>query len=71
MDTYEKIGYACLAVVAACYLGVMVLVGVQVGGFGGLVGLLALLGIGVLLIKVIKERRANAEDDYYERNVHK
>lgn len=71
MDTYEKIGYTCLAVVALCYLGVLVFAGVQVGWFGGFVGLIALLGIGVLLIKVIKERRGNAEDDYYARHVDK
>ena len=64
MDSFEKIGYACLAIVALCYLGAM-FVGVLVVGPIGIVGLIAIIGIGALLIKVIKERLANTEDDHY------
>jgi hypothetical protein len=71
MDTFEKIGYLCLGAVALIYLGAMLFVGTQVGWFGVLIGLLVVVGVGVLLIKVIKERRANAEDDYYARNIDK
>jgi hypothetical protein len=70
MDTFEKIGYACLAVVAACYL-LAIFVGVIAAFPYGLLVLLGLLGVGVLLIKVIKERLANKEDDYYSKNVEK
>jgi len=71
MDTFEKIGYLCLGAVALIYVASMFVVGTQVGWLGGLVGLLIVIGVGVLLIKVVKERRANAEDDYYARNIDK
>ncbi len=35
----------------------------------GIVGLLAIAGFGVLLIKVIKDRLANKEDNYYSKNI--
>ncbi len=71
MDTFEKIGYLCLGAVALIYVGSMFVVGTRVGWLGGLVGLLIVLGIGVLLIKVVRERRGSAEDDYYVRNIDK
>jgi F0F1-type ATP synthase assembly protein I len=37
----------------------------------GLIGLVAIVGVGALLIKVIKERRSNAEDDHYSKTVDK
>ena len=37
----------------------------------GLIGLMVLLGIGALLVKVIKERLQSREDDYYANNVDK
>lgn len=70
MDKYEKIGYTCLAIVAACYL-LAILVGVIAAFPLGLVGLVALIGIGALVIKVLKERLGSAEDDYYDKNVEK
>ena len=70
MDSFEKIGYLCLAVVALCYLAAM-LVGMVAAFPLGLIGLIALIGVGVLLIKVIRERRANTEDDHYSRTVDK
>ena len=70
MDNFEKIGYVCLAIVALCYIAAM-FVGVVVAFPVGLIGLIALIGIGALLIKVIKERRGNAEDDHYSKTVEK
>jgi hypothetical protein len=35
----------------------------------GLIGLPLIIGIGLLVIKVIKERLENDEDDYYSKNV--
>ena len=70
MDNFERIGYVCLAVVAACYLAAMFVGMVATFPFG-LIGLIAIVGIGLLFIKVIKERLANAEDDHYTRNVDK
>jgi F0F1-type ATP synthase assembly protein I len=70
MDGYEKIGYLCLALVAGCYLLAM-FAGMVAAFPYGLIGLVAIVGIGVLLLKVIRERRANAEDDHYSRTVDK
>ncbi len=68
MDGFEKIGYAILAVVAACWLGA-VLFGAIAAFPYGLIGLLAIGGIGILFIKVLRERLSNKEDDYYSKNV--
>ncbi|MEE4360458.1 MAG: hypothetical protein V2I63_02930 [Pseudomonadales bacterium] len=70
MDTLEKFGYLCLGILAACYL-VAMLVGMIAAFPFGLLGLLAFAGFGALLIKVLKERRANSEDDHYSKTVDK
>ena len=68
MDRLEKFGYAILAICAVCWLGA-VLFGVIVALPYGLIGLLAIIGIGVLFIKVLRERLSNKEDDYYSKHV--
>jgi len=70
MDSFEKVGYICLGLVAVCYV-VAMFVGMVAAFPVGLIGLVAIVGIGALLIKVIKERRANAEDDHYSKTVDK
>ena len=70
MDTLEKIAYSLLGVVCAAYIAVM-FVGMIAAFPWGIVGLIAIAGIGLLLIKVIRERVANTEDDYYSKNVDK
>ena len=70
MDGLEKIGYLCLAVVAGVYALAM-LAGLVAAFPYGLIGLVAIVGIGALLLKVIRERRANAEDDHYSKTVDK
>jgi F0F1-type ATP synthase assembly protein I len=70
MDSFEKIGYICLGLVAVCYL-VAMLAGMVATFPFGLIGLVAIVGVGALLIKVIKERRSNAEDDHYSKTVDK
>ena len=37
----------------------------------GIVGLIAFVGIGLLFIKVLRERLANKEDSHYSKNVEK
>ncbi|MGM0441538.1 MAG: hypothetical protein ACQEQC_03870 [Elusimicrobiota bacterium] len=66
----EKIGYVLLSILALFWLGAMV--------FGfinslplGILGFIGIAGFGILLIKVIKERLENEEDDYYSKNVDK
>jgi hypothetical protein len=70
VDNFEKVGYLCLGLVALCYLAAM-FIGMVAAFPLGLIGLVAIVGVGALLIKVIKERRANAEDDHYSRTVDK
>ncbi len=68
MDRLEKVGYALLGIVCALYLIVM-FVGLIAALPWGIVGLIAIAGIGLLLIKVVRERIGNREDTYYEKHV--
>ena len=70
MDKYEKWGYSLLAIVAVIYL-IAILVGMIAVFPYGLLGILVLGGIGTLMIKVIKERLQNKEDDHYSKEVEK
>ncbi len=68
MDGLEKVAYALLGFVSLLYLAVMV-AGLVAAFPWGIVGLIAIVGIGLLLIKVIRERIRNSEDNYYSKNV--
>ncbi len=70
MDNYEKWGYFLLAILAIIYL-IAMLVGMIAAFPFGLLGFLALAGLGILMVKVIKERLQNKEDDYYSREIDK
>ena len=70
MDSFAKIGYLCLALVAVCYV-IAMFIGMVAAFPFGLIGLIAIVGVGALLIKVIKERLNNAEDDHYSKSVDK
>jgi hypothetical protein len=70
VDSYEKIGYTLLGIVAALYILAMIVGMVAVFPYG-LVGLIVITAIGVLFIKVLKERLQNKEDDYYSKKVDK
>lgn len=67
MDGLEKIAYTLLGFVSLLYVVVMV-AGLVAAFPWGIVGLIAMVGIGVL-IKVIRERIRNSEDNYYSKNV--
>jgi len=66
----EKIGYILLGIAAVCWI-IAVLIGVIVAFPVGLVGLIAIIGIGFLFAKVIKDRLGNTEDDHYSNTVDK
>ena len=66
----ENIGYILLGIVAIIWL-LAVIVGVIVAFPFGLIGLIAILGIGFLFAKVIKDRLENKEDDHYANTVDK
>ena len=68
MDTYEKVGYTCLGLVAVLYL--LAMLGGMIALFPfGLLGFVVLFGVGALLMKVLKERMNNPEDKYYSDNI--
>jgi hypothetical protein len=66
----EYIGYFLLAIVAILWIIAMI-VGLIIAFPYGLIGLVAILGLGLLLIKVITDRLQNKEDDHYSKNVDK
>ena len=66
----EKTAYAILALVAAAWL-VVVVMGLVAALPYGLLGLLGLAATGLLLVRALKDRWSNEEDDYYQKNVEK
>jgi len=64
----EKTAYALLLVVAALWL-IAMLVGMVAAFPLGLFGLVVIVAVGLLFIKVLRERLANKEDDHYADNV--
>ena len=66
----EKTGYLFLAVVAVIWL--LAMLGGMIAAFPfGIIGLIAIVGIGLLFAKVVKDRMKNEEDTYYIKNVKK
>ncbi len=66
----ENIGYVLLAIVAVAWIAAIV--AESIAAFpAGVIGLAAILGIGFLLAKVIKDRLGNTEDDHYSSTVKK
>jgi hypothetical protein len=66
----EKIGYTFLVV--ALIVWIYLLIKSLVDLFPeGIIGLIAIAGIGFLFIKVLGDRIKNKEDDYYDKNVKK
>lgn len=66
----ENIGYILLGIAAICWI-IAVIVGVIVAFPVGIIGLIAIIGIGFLFAKVIKDRLENKEDDHYSKSVEK
>ena len=64
----ERAGYAILLTLAI--LWIFAVIGGMIAAFPvGLLGLIGLVGVGLLFIKVLKDRISNKEDDYYSKNV--
>ena len=66
----ENIGYILLLIVVVCWL-IAMLCGFVAAFPAGLIGFVAIAGIGLLFAKVVKDRLANKEDDHYSKNVDK
>jgi len=64
----EKIGYFLIGSVALLWIIGMV-AGLIVAFPYGIIGLVVLAGFGLLFAKVLKERLASKEDDYYSKNI--
>ena len=64
----EYIGYVLLAIVALVWI-VALFIGMVAAFPYGLIGLVAILGVGFLFAKVIKDRLENKEDDHYSDNI--
>ena len=66
----EKAGYVLLIIVLLVWIGA-IFMGMISAFPVGLIGIIALLGFGILFIKVLKERLESKEDDYYSKNIDK
>ena len=66
----EKLGYAILLVLALAWVAAFV-AGMVAALPYGLLGLAGIGAIAILFAKVVRDRAANSEDDYYSRNVEK
>jgi hypothetical protein len=64
----EYIGYVFLAIVALIWI-IALFIGMIAAFPYGLIGLIAIIGVGFLFAKVIKDRLGNKEDDHYSDNV--
>ena len=64
----EKVGYVILLVAAVAWLAI-VMVGLISSFPVGIIGLLVIVGVGLLFIKVLRERLKSKEDDYYSKNI--
>lgn len=66
----EKTAYIILLIVTAAWL-IAIIVGLIVAFPAGLIGLLAIVGLGLLFIKVLKERLTSSKEDRYSKEVEK
>jgi hypothetical protein len=66
----EKAGYILLSIVVVIWIA-GIFVGLIVAFPFGIIGLIAIAGVGILLIKVLTDRLENKEDNYYSKNVDK
>jgi len=66
----ERTAYAILIGVFIAWL-VLIIAGLIDSLPEGTIGLCAIVAIGLLFIKILRERLANKEDEYYSKNVKK
>ena len=66
----ERLGYFLLIIALIVYI-ILMIKGLIEALPWGIIGFVTIAGVGVLFIKVLKERLQNKEDDYYDKNVKK
>ncbi|HZD59996.1 MAG TPA: hypothetical protein VE439_06035 [Anaerolineae bacterium] len=64
----EKVAYVILIIVAAFWL-IAVLVGLIAAFPFGIIGLLAIISLGLLFAKALRDRLKSVKDDRYSRDV--
>lgn len=64
----EKVAYIILLLIALLWI-VATIIGFISIFPAGIIGLILLVALGLLFIKVLKERFTNKEDDYYDKNI--
>jgi F0F1-type ATP synthase assembly protein I len=66
----EKLGYILIGSVVLLWC-IGILAGIILVFPYGIIGLVLIVGFGLLFAKVLKERLASKEDDYYSKNIDK
>ena len=66
----ERLGYLLLVIVLIAWIYLLI-VGLIQAFPEGIIGFVAIAGLGLLFVKVLKDRLKNKEDDYYDKNVKK
>jgi len=66
----ERLGYIFLVVALIVWIYLMIKGLIQALP-EGLIGFIVIAGLGLLFIKVVRDRVKNKEDDYYDKNVKK
>lgn len=66
----ETLAYAILLVVAILWL-IGIIAGMVAAFPFGIIGLVVIFAIGLLFVKVLKQRLESKEDDYYSKKVEK
>ncbi len=66
----ERLGYLLLVIALIAWTYLMVKGLIQAFP-EGVIGFIAIAGLGLLFIKVVKDRLRNKEDDFYDKNVKK
>lgn len=66
----ERLGYLFLIVALIVWIYLLIK-GLIMIFPEGIIGFIAITGLGILFLKVVKDRINNKEDDYYDKNVEK
>ena len=66
----ERLGYLLLVIALIAWIYLLA-VGLIHAFPEGIIGFVAIAGLGLLFFKVLRDRLRNKEDDYYDKNVKK
>ncbi len=64
----EKLAYIILGSVAIAWISA-VIYGMVAAFPYGLIGLITIFAVGMLFVKILKERLESKEDDYYDKHI--